>query len=270
MPVMDWIRTNLAEPLSDGSTAMSYHHDLLLSMNPHSMASSMLSGSNSFSLPGWEPERLPAMARDIEIYQNVSADEYFDNIAYFLNAVMPFAEEYDIDFAVHPDDPPWPVFGLPKIINSAATIRRFLALNPSKRNGIAFCTGSLGADRENDLPTMIREFAAAGRIPYAHLRNVKHTGPTDFQETAHLTTCGDLDMFEIVRALIESGFDGYIRSDHGRMIWDETGRPGYGLYDRALGSDKEDELVTFPPMRIFFDGNIHPLAIRPATQDSPG
>ncbi len=237
MPVMDWIRTNLAEPLADGSTAMSYCHAKISGMDPIAMANSMISGANSFSLPGWEPERFPAMARDIEFYQKISVDEYFENIAYFLNAVMPFAEQYDIDFAVHSDDPPWPVFGLPKIVNSATTIRRYLALNPSKRNGIAFCTGSLGADSANDLPAMIREFSSAGRIPFAHLRNVKHTSPTDFHETAHLTECGDLDMFEIVKALYESGFDGYIRPDHGRMIWDETGRPGYGLFDRALGSN---------------------------------
>jgi mannonate dehydratase len=237
MPVMDWIRTNLAEPLPDGSTAMSYQHAKVSGMDPVSMAHSMISGSNSFSLPGWEPERFPAMARDIEFYQNISVDKYFDHIAYFLNAVMPFAEEYEIDFAVHSDDPPWPVFGLPKIVNSAESIRRYLALNSSKRNGIAFCTGSLGADQANDLPAMIREFASAGRIPFAHLRNVKHTSPADFHETAHLTECGDLDMFEVVKALYESGFDGYIRPDHGRMIWDETGRPGYGLYDRALGSN---------------------------------
>ncbi|MBN1891736.1 MAG: mannonate dehydratase, partial [Clostridiales bacterium] len=199
MPVMDWIRTNLAEPLPDGSTAMAYCHEKVAKMNPHTMAHSMLKGSNSFSLPGWEPERFPSMAKDIEFYQNVSVDEYFGNIKYFLDVIMPFAEEYDLDFAIHSDDPPWPIFGLPKIINSAATIRRFLALNTSRRNGIAFCSGSLGADPENDLPAMIREFASVGRIPFAHLRNVKHTGPTDFHETAHLTECGDLDMFEIVK-----------------------------------------------------------------------
>ncbi|NLW88191.1 MAG: mannonate dehydratase [Clostridiaceae bacterium] len=237
MPVMDWIRSDLAEPLPDGSTAMSYRHDKILMLDPHTMAHSMINGSNQFSLPGWEPERFSAMAEDIEFYRNVSVDEYFENIAYFIRSVMPFADEYEIDFAVHSDDPPWPIFGLPKIINNASSIRRFLSLHPSKHNGIAFCTGSLGADSANDLPNMIREFASAGRIPFAHLRNVKHTSPTDFHETAHLSGCGDLDMFEIVKALIDSGFDGYIRPDHGRMIWDETGRPGYGLYDRALGSN---------------------------------
>jgi mannonate dehydratase len=237
MPVMDWARSNLSLPLSDGSNAMAYNHDQVMLMEPHSMADSMLQGANKYSLPGWEPERFPLMAKDIEFYKNVSTDEYFQNISYFLNAVMPFAEEYDIDFAIHPDDPPWPLFGLPKVITAADTIRRFLQLNDSPRNGIAFCTGSLGANPANDLPSMIREFAGKGRIPFAHLRNLKHTSEKDFHETAHLSACGDLDMFEIVKALSDSGFDGYIRPDHGRMIWGEQGRPGYGLYDRALGSN---------------------------------
>ena len=237
MPAMDWARSNLAEVLEDGSTAMAYNHAQVLQMQPQSMADSMLSGSNDFALPGWEPERFPAMAKDIEFYKNVSIDEYFRNIAYFLDAVIPHAEALDIDFAIHPDDPPWPLFGLPKVITAAENIRRFIALNPSPRNGIAFCTGSLGANLDNDLPAMIREFAGAGRIPFAHLRNLKHTSRQDFHESAHLSSCGDLDMFEIVKALSDSGFDGYIRPDHGRMIWGEKGRPGYGLYDRALGSN---------------------------------
>lgn len=81
---------------------------------------------------------------------------------------------------------------------------------------------------------MIRRFE--GRIPFAHLRNIRHTGPRRFEEVGHPTACGSLDMLAIVRALIESGFDGYVRPDHGRMIWGEEGRPGYGLYDRALGA----------------------------------
>ena len=81
---------------------------------------------------------------------------------------------------------------------------------------------------------MIRRFA--GRIHFAHLRNIKHTGDRQFEEVGHPTACGSLDMYEIVRALVESGFDGYVRPDHGRMIWGEKGRYGYGLYDRALGA----------------------------------
>lgn len=237
MPVMDWLRSNLAENLPDGSNVMAYNHNAVLQMDPSKMADSMLKGANLYSLPGWEPERIPAMVKDIEFYQKLSPEQYFDNIRYFLDAVIPYAEEYDINFAIHPDDPPWPIFGLPKLITEVDTIRRFLSLHSSSRNGLAFCTGSLGANAANNLPAMIREFSGQGRIHFAHLRNVKHSGERDFHETAHLSQCGDLDMFEIVKALSDTGFDGYIRPDHGRMIWGETGRPGYGLYDRALGAN---------------------------------
>ncbi len=130
----------------------------------------------------------------------------------------------------------FPIYGLPKTINNAENIRKFLSLNQSPYNGLTFCTGSLGADRNNDIPEMVREFASQGRIHFAHLRNVRHLDEKIFTESAHLSACGDLDMFQIVKALHDNGFNGYIRSDHGRMIWGEQARPGYGLYDRALGS----------------------------------
>lgn len=236
MPVMDWARSSLAYPLEDGSTALGYEHELVLKMNPNSIADRLLDGAGGYSLPGWEPERFPNMASDIEFYSSMSVDDYWKNIKYFLDALIPYAEMYDMDFAIHPDDPPWPLYGLPKVITGVDTMRKFLSLNDSKRNGLTFCTGSLGANPDNDIPAMAREFASQGRIHFAHLRNIKHTSYKDFHESAHLSACGDLDMYEIVRALYESGFDGYIRPDHGRAIWGEKARPGYGLYDRALGS----------------------------------
>ncbi len=236
MPVMDWFRSNLETPLADGSFAMGYEHAFAKELTLSKMIHSMMDGSNDLTLPGWEPERFPAMAKDIEFYQNVSAEEYFKNISYFLAAVMPYAEEYDLDFGVHPDDPPWPLFGLPKVVGNAESIRTFLSLNDSKRNGLTLCTGSLGANPENDIPAMAKEFASTGRVPFVHLRNVKHTSERDFHESAHLSSEGDLDMYAIVKALHDNGFDGYIRPDHGRRIWDEVSRPGYGLYDRALGA----------------------------------
>lgn len=237
MPVLDWYRSDLYFPLPDGSNCMAYNHAYAATLTSDMMAKEMIEGSNNLTLPGWEPERFPQMAADIEFYKNVSQDEYFKNIKYFLDAVIPYAEEYDIDFGVHPDDPPFPLFGLPKVVNNAEAIRRYLALNESKRNGLTLCTGSLGANKENDVPAMAKEFASLGKVPFVHLRNVLHTTDKDFHESAHLSKCGDLDMFAIVKALYDSGFDGYIRPDHGRMIWGETGRPGYGLYDRALGSN---------------------------------
>jgi mannonate dehydratase len=134
--------------------------------------------------------------------------------------------------AIHPDDPPWDIFGLPRIIKNIEDIRKLFKLVDSPYNGITFCTGSLGASADNDLPAMIREIG--DRIYFAHLRNVK-IRDSWFNETSHLSSDGSLDMYEIVKALQEVGFDGYIRPDHGRMLWGEVARPGYGLYDRALG-----------------------------------
>ena len=136
--------------------------------------------------------------------------------------------------AIHPDDPPWGIFGLPRIITGRDNLRRFLDIVPVKNNGLTFCTGSLGANPDNDLVAMCGEFA--DRIHFLHLRNIKHTGPRRFEEVGHPTSCGSIDMFGIAKALVDNGFDGYVRPDHGRMIWGEKGRYGYGLYDRALGA----------------------------------
>ena len=101
-------------------------------------------------------------------------------------------------------------------------------------NGVTLCTGSLASNPDNDVPAIIRSLK--GRIPFAHVRNIRRTGPRDFEEAAHLSVDGSLDMYEVIRALYETGFDGVIRPDHGRMIWNEQAMPGYGLYDRALGA----------------------------------
>ncbi len=236
MPTIDWARSDLAYPLPDGSTAMLYRHEDVLRMNPAEMADRMIEKANDFSLPGWEPERLSAMAADMEFYQSMSTEEYWKNIKYFLDAVIPYAEKYDIKMAIHPDDPPWPLYGLPKVITCAENIRTFLSLNTSPYNGLTLCSGSLGSDRNNDIPAIVREFSSQGRIHFAHIRNIKHSDDKDFTEVAHLSACGDLDLYEIVKAYSDTGFEGYIRPDHGRMIWGEQARPGYGLYDRALGA----------------------------------
>jgi mannonate dehydratase len=101
---------------------------------------------------------------------------------------------------------------------------------------VTFCTGSLGADPANDLPAMARRLGERGRIHFAHCRNVAVTGPRQFHETAHPSQFGDVDFRAVLGALYETGFGGPMRPDHGRMIWGERGRPGYGLYDRALGA----------------------------------
>lgn len=235
MPVMDWARSALTHPLEDGSTVMSYRHAEVEKMNPSSIADTLQKGARGYSLPGWEPDRLAAMGEDMKFYQGMRPEAYWERAKYFLDAVIPEAARQGIRMAIHPDDPPWPLYGLPKVITSAENIRTYLALHDSPYNGITLCTGSLGARVANDIPTMCYEFAKAGRLHFAHLRNIRHLSDMDFDETAHLSSYGDLDMYAIVKALHDGGFDGYIRPDHGRMIWGEKARPGYGLYDRALG-----------------------------------
>ena len=138
--------------------------------------------------------------------------------------------------AIHPDDPPWNIFGLPRVITCEENLDRFLKLVDSPYNGLTLCTGSLGCSKLNDMVRLVDKYSAMGRIHFMHLRNVKILDDGSFEEAAHFSACGSLDMVEILRVLHKNGFDGYLRPDHGRMIWGETGRPGYGLYDRALGA----------------------------------
>ena len=111
-----------------------------------------------------------------------------------------------------------------------------LKLVDSPANSLCLCTGSLGCAKFNDVPALVRKYAAMDRIAFMHIRNVKILEDGSFEERAHLSSCGSLDIYEIVKALVDNGFDGYVRPDHGRMIWGETGKPGYGLFDRALGA----------------------------------
>jgi mannonate dehydratase len=158
------------------------------------------------------------------------------NLARFLEAVVPVAQAEGIALAIHPDDPPRPIFGLPRIVKNRADLKRLLERVDLPANGLTLCSGSLGAGPENDVPALVREFGAMGRIHFAHLRNVRVTPAGDFEETAHPSACGSLDLAAIVEACQEVGFQGPVRPDHGRMIWGEAGRPGYGLCDRALGA----------------------------------
>ena len=227
MPVFDWTRTDLAHRLPDGSTALAYDDRALAAID-------LWRGTGE--LPGWAAAygagELQAL---LAAYRAVDAERLWDNLAYFLERVVPVAEQAGVRMAIHPDDPPWPIFGLPRIITNAAALERLVALVDSPANGVTFCTGSLGASPENDLPAMARRLGDLGRIHFAHCRNIRITGPRRFHETAHPSASGSVDLLQVLRALRDAGFAGPVRPDHGRMIWGETGRPGYGLYDRALG-----------------------------------
>ncbi|MBB3112841.1 mannonate dehydratase [Paenibacillus phyllosphaerae] len=232
MPVFDWMRTDLYKEMEDGSTALFFDKAKIAAMEPQELVRSIAENPD-FTMPGWEPERLQRVGPLIEQYQQVTEEELFENLGYFLREVVPVAEAHGIKMAIHPDDPPYSVFGLPRIVTSQANIRRILELVDSPSNGVTLCSGSLGANPENDLVAMVHEFA--GRIPFAHIRNVKVYPNGDFIETSHRTSDGTVDITGIVQAYHDTGFEGYARPDHGRHIWNEVCRPGYGLYDRALG-----------------------------------
>lgn len=234
MPVFDWTRSDLAKVRPDGSTVLSYDQEIIEKIDPEKMFEQIDSNSNGFVLPGWEPERLGRLKELFEMYKNVDDEKLFENLKYFLSAVMPTCEKYNIKMAIHPDDPAWPVFGLPRIIVNKENILRMVNSVNSSCNGVTLCAGSLGSNPKNDIPDIVRSLK--GKIFFAHVRNLEHTAPGKFQEAAHLSSDGSMDMFAIMKAFYDIGFEGPFRPDHGRAIWDEVSMPGYGLYDRALGA----------------------------------
>lgn len=236
MPVLDWLRTDLARlNPEDGSFSMYYDENDLGSPTPVELAARTVQGANGFSLPGWEPNRLKELENTMAAYRSISPDDLLQNYKYFLDRILPVCEEFHVKMACHPDDPSWPVFGLPRLAYSRKGLERILSLHDSPCHTLCLCTGSLGSNPDNDIPSMIRQFGAMGRISCLHVRNIKHLSHHCFRETSHLSTEGSLDMYEIMKAIYLYCPDTYIRPDHGRMIWNETARPGYGLYDRALG-----------------------------------
>jgi mannonate dehydratase len=220
-------------PLPDGSTAMAYKQAQIDSLDTSKLVETFNAGSRGYSLPGWEPERMGKLKELFALYQDVTEAKLVANLKYFLEGVIPVCEECDVKMALHPDDPPWSIFGLPRIMRHAADLERVLGLVDSPYNGLTLCSGSLGANPTNDVPALVRRFGK--RIHFAHIRNVRIEKPGVFHESSHLSRDGSLDLYAIVKAFHDAGFTGYIRPDHGRMIWGETARPGYGLYDRALG-----------------------------------
>ena len=237
MPVLDWLRTDLARVIpEDGSNSLYFDEADLGTMMPLDIVRKTAEDAKGFSLPGWEPERLAVLEKTLKQYESITPEKLLENYKYFLDALMPTCEECGVKMACHPDDPAWPIFGLPRIAHNLGGFDKIVALNDSPCNTLCLCTGSLGSEPKNDIPAIIRHFGQMGRISCLHIRNVKHLGPRRFREASHLSSEGDLDMFEIIKAVHDTCPDVYVRPDHGRMIWGETGRPGYGLYDRALGA----------------------------------
>ncbi len=227
MPVFDWTRTEMAKVLPDGSTTLAFDAEQVATIDPE----------KGISLPGWDasykPEELKALLVE---YKAIYEEALWEHLEYFLKAIIPVAEQAGVKMAMHPDDPPRPIFGLPRIVKNRDDLARLLKIVDSPANGLTLCSGSLGADLGNNIESLVREFGGMGRIHFGHLRNVKVEADGSFYEATHRSSDGSLDMAAIVKAYHDTGYTGYWRPDHGRMIWGETGKPGYGLYDRALGA----------------------------------
>lgn len=229
MPVFDWTRTQLDKVNPDGSTCLVYYQDQVDKVDPTKSESDL-------TLPGWDAsytrEELASLVNE---YRNLGEEKLWDNLKYFLEKVIPVCKEYDVNMAIHPDDPCWPIFGLPRIITNEENMDRFLKLVDDSHNGLTLCLGSFGCSANNDMVKMAAKYSKMGRVHFLHFRNILLV-ENGFEESGHLSKFGSLDMYEIVKALVENGFDGYVRPDHGRQIWGEKAKPGYGLYDRALGA----------------------------------
>ncbi|MFB1099695.1 mannonate dehydratase [Terribacillus sp. JSM ZJ617] len=232
MPIFDWTRTNMFHPLEDGSTALFYEKAKVADQDPQDLIRTVMEASD-LTLPGWEPEKMAKITELFEAYKTVDETKLWDNLAFFLKEILPVAEASGIKMAIHPDDPPWSIFGLPRIITGEQSYEKLISISDSPANGFTICTGSMGANPENDMVQVARKYAS--RAPFSHIRNVKIYDNGDFVETSHYTQDGSININGVVAELHRQNYDGYVRPDHGRHIWGEKCRPGYGLYDRALG-----------------------------------
>ncbi|AXY24880.1 mannonate dehydratase [Suicoccus acidiformans] len=232
-PIFGWLKTNLNYEDFDGSLNLVYDQSIIDNMEPSEVFSYVQKQTKGFALSGWEEERLAKFNSLLSLYDGITREKLFDNYAYFIDKVIPVCDETGVKMAIHPDDPPWEIFGFPRITKNLEDLKAILSLSDSPNHGLTLCTGSLGADPDNDLVQIIKE--VGDRINFVHFRNVEFLGEQKFKECAHYSIRGNLDMYAIMEALVEVGFNGVIRPDHGRTIWGENARPGYGLYDRAIG-----------------------------------
>ncbi|MAY75939.1 MAG: mannonate dehydratase [Phycisphaerae bacterium] len=228
MPIADWVRTELAMPLPDGSNTLAYDDAQMPAFEE------MVRSGAAKNLPAWDHLDVGAFDALRERYAARAEEGLWDALAKFLEAVVPTAASLGVRLGLHPDDPCWSVLGLPRIVTSPAAFRRVCDLVDNPANGVTYCTGSLGVNPDNDLVAGARDLA--NRVSFVHARNVRVTAPRKVYESAHPREFGHVDLPAVLAELMAGGFNGPIRPDHGRMIWGETGTPGYGLFDRSLGA----------------------------------
>ena len=267
MPVHDWARTDLHAVLPDGSVTLAYDHAEACAFemfvlkrkgleadydaptrarakrlwakatarDRKRIARALLTG-----LPGTTDDATPeGLRRELAQYAGIDARRLKDNLYEFLNGITPVLDGEGIDMAIHPDDPPFPIFGLPRILSSAADIREMVRACPSRRVGVTLCTGSLGANPANDCVAIFREFH--DRIHFCHFRNLVHSAPGVFRESdSHLVGNTDMPalMAELVKEERRRGLQIVVRPDHGRTLDIDNGRKcyyGYSYGGRLVG-----------------------------------